>query len=78
MYSCYNNTKKSVSIPPCKKNTYSKISSILAKIFWDILMFNKIFMSWQVKRMAIISNKHGIYELPHELPNNLRLRTLGN
>ena len=22
----------------------------------------------------IISNKHGIYELPHELPNDLRLR----
>ena len=26
----------------------------------------------------IISNKHGIYELPHELPNELRLRILGN
>ena len=25
-----------------------------------------------------ISNKHGIYELPQELPNNLRLRILGN
>ena len=22
--------------------------------------------------------KHGIYELPHELPNDLRLRILGN
>ena len=37
-------------------------------------MFDKIFVSPQVKRMVIISNKHGIYELPHELPNNLRLR----
>ena len=26
----------------------------------------------------IISNKHDIYELPHEFLNNLRLRTLGN
>ena len=26
----------------------------------------------------IISNKHGIYQLPRELPNNLRLRVLGN
>ena len=25
----------------------------------------------------IISNKHGIHELPHELPNDLRLRILG-
>ena len=32
----------------------------------------------QVKRMVIISNKHAIYELPHELPNNLILRILGN
>ena len=24
-----------------------------------------------------ISNKHGIFELPHELPNNLRLRISG-
>ena len=23
-------------------------------------------------------NKHGIHELPHKLPNNLRLRVLGN
>ena len=37
-------------------------------------MFYQIFFSPQVKRRAIISNKHGIYELPHELPNDLRLR----
>ena len=33
-------------------------------------MFDKIFVSPQVKRIAIIINKHGMYELPHELPNN--------
>ena len=32
----------------------------------------------QVKGSAIISNKHGIYELAHEVPNDLRLRILGN
>ena len=32
----------------------------------------------QVKRIVIISNKHGIYELPHKLLKQLRLRTLGN
>ena len=32
-------------------------------------MFDPIFLSPQVKRCAIITNKHGIYELLHELPN---------
>ena len=36
-------------------------------------MFHQIFLSPQVKRWAIITYKYGIYELPHELPNNLRL-----
>ena len=36
-------------------------------------MFDKIFVSPQVKRIMIISNKHGIYVLPHGLPNDLRL-----
>ena len=39
-------------------------------------MFYQIFLSPQVKRSAIISNKHGIYGLSHELPNVLRLRIL--
>ena len=38
-------------------------------------MFDKIFLSPQVKRNVIVSNKHGIHELPQELPNNLRLKT---
>ena len=37
-------------------------------------MFDKILVSPQVKRIVIISNKLGTYELPHELPNDLRLR----
>ena len=52
--------------------------TILVIIFWDILMFDKIFVSPQVKRIVIISNKHGIYELPQELPNDVRLKPLGN
>ena len=31
-----------------------------------------------MKRSVIISNKHGIHELPHELPNDLTLTILGN
>ena len=38
----------------------------------------QIFLSPQVKRCVIITYKHGIYELPHELPNDLRLSKLGN
>ena len=37
-------------------------------------MFYQIFLSPQMKRIVIISDKHGIYELP----NDLRLRKLGN
>ena len=41
-------------------------------------MFWQIFISPQVKRNAIISYKHGIYELPQKLSNNLRLKKLEN
>ena len=34
-------------------------------------MFYQIFLSPQVKKCAIITYEHGIYELLHELPNNL-------
>ena len=37
-------------------------------------MFYQVFLSPQVKRSAIISNKQGVYEFP----NDLRLRILGN
>ena len=47
-------------------------------IFWDILIDEQIFFSPQVNRSVIISIKHGIYELPHEFLNDLRLRILGN
>ena len=38
-------------------------------------MFYQIFLSPHVERCAITTYKH---ELPHELPNDLRLRILGN
>ena len=46
-------------------------------IFWDVMIDEKIFFSSQVRRNVIISNKHGIYQLPHELLNTLRLTILG-
>ena len=51
----------------CQDNTKMMV------IFWDILMFYQNSLSIQVKRNAIISNKHGINELPHELLDDLRL-----
>ena len=34
-------------------------------------MFDQIFLSPHMKLSMIISKKHGIYELPHELLNHL-------
>ena len=41
-----------------------------------LLMFHQIFFSSQVKRWAIITCEHGIYELSNKLPNDLELRFL--
>ena len=41
-------------------------------------MFYQIFLSPQVMRWAIITYKHGTYELPHELLNYLKLRILAH
>ena len=38
-------------------------------------MFHQMFFS-HLKRWTIIAYKHGTYQLPHELPNNLRLRMI--
>ena len=42
----------------------------------NIFIDEQIFFLPQVKRSLNISNKYGIYEMPHELPNNLRLKDL--
>ena len=41
-------------------------------------MFYQTFASPQERRCVIITYKDGMYELPHELPNDLGLRILGN
>ena len=51
-----------------------EVSTTTFITFRDFLMVEQIFFSPQVKRSVIISNKYGIYEFPHELPNDLRLR----
>ena len=47
-------------------------------IFEEFLILYQNFFSLQVKQSVIMSNKHGIYDLPQELPNDLKLRILGN
>ena len=56
--------------------TLSSTTSFIT--FWNFLMFYQTFLSPQVKSCAIITYKHGMYELPHQLPNDLTLRILGN
>ena len=53
-------------------------TAIIFITFLDSFMFYQIFLSPQVQQCAIITYKHGIYKFPHELPNDLRLRILGN
>ena len=47
--------------------------TIIFITFWDFLIFYQVFLSPQVKRCEIITYKHGINRLPHQLPNNIRL-----
>ena len=49
----------------------------MAIIFWDFLVFYQILLSPQVKQNVIITNKHVIYKLPHELHNDIRMKILG-
>ena len=56
----------------------SENSCIITIILWDVWMFYQIFLSPQVKRSTNISNKKGVYELPHELPNDLKRMILWN
>ena len=53
-------------------------TTVMEIILCDFLMFYQIFLPPQVRRSAIISNKQGLYELPQELRNDLRLRILEN
>ena len=50
------------------------VQTIMDIIFEDFLILYQKFFSPQVKQSMIISNKHGIYELP----NDLTLRILEN
>ena len=59
------------------KETMCDLQSFSDRCFFFVHVL-PLFLSPQMKLCAIISYKHGIYELPHALPNELRLRILGN
>ena len=50
-------------------------ATVIFVIFWDFSMFYQIFLLPQVKQCAITTYKHGMYDLPHKLPNDLRLES---
>ena len=56
-----------------KNNAYNDVHKTLRP--FDILP-NVSFTTSE--KSVIISNEHGMYELPQELPNDLRLKILGN
>ena len=61
-----------------QRNSEVKKTIIMEIILWDFSMFYHIFFSLGMKQRAFISNKQGVYELPHKLLHELRFRILGN
>ena len=55
-----------------------KCTTILVVIFWHFLIISLRSESPQVKRYLISSITNLVHELSHELPNDFRLRILGN
>ena len=68
--------ESSLEVQRIKKK--KKIQRILVIIFWNFTMLQYRSDSPQVKQKLIFSIANLVYELPHELPNDLRLRILGN
>ena len=56
----------------------SQSATIMDIIFRNFATFQKSLDSPQVKQRLISSIKSIVYELPHQLPNDLRLRILSN
>ena len=71
---CFQQLKLLIQTKKAKENFSDNFGHNILRHF-DV---DKIFLSPQVKRMVIISSKQGIYEWPHDVPNDLRPRTLGN
>ena len=63
---------KNTPLPPLlTTNTHTRTTKVIDIIFEDFLTLYQNLLSPQVKQSVIISNKHVIYELLHQLPNDL-------
>ena len=69
------NDYKRKNVTPIKR---AHASTILVIIFRDFLIISLTSESRQIKRYLISSITNLVHELPHEWPNDLRLRILGN
>ena len=69
------NDYKRKNVTPIKR---AHASTILVIIFRDFLIISLTSESRQIKRYLISSITNLVQELPHEWPNDLRLRILGN
>ena len=56
------NCKINLILAWSENSVSSSATSIMDLIFWDFLIL------YQILVILTISNKHGMYELPHELP----------
>ena len=54
---------------------FLKLTTVVI-IFWNLQVSYQMFLSQQVKRNEIITNKNGKYELTDELPNDVRLKKI--
>ena len=74
---CRFQTKKRVCA--IYENLRNQVNSFIYQLYYDhsqnilgIFDVLQVFLSPNLKQSVIISNKYGTYELPHELPNDLR------
>ena len=63
---------------PKIKTVEAEIENLQSFSYFETFNVLLNFFSSQVKWCVIITYKHGIYEFPHELPNDLRLMVLEN
>ena len=78
-HSKYINNFKAVNISQQHSSSAQvTLSTVLVIIFWNFIISQYRSDSPQVKRNLISSKTNLVYELPHKLPNSLRLRILGN
>ena len=57
-------------------SAFLKLTTVLLIIFRNLKIYYQMFLSQQVKRNVIITDKNRKYELTNELPNDVRLKKI--